>query len=49
MAISLIVCIIGGLVYLLCAGGSSEKFLSVVAQLGKWSFIVGLAAFLFGK
>lgn len=46
MTIALIICIIGGLVYVAVNG--SETF-NRVAELGKWAFIVALAAWFLGK
>ena len=41
---SLIICVIGALVYLF-----GDKIYAGIAELGKWAFIVGLAAYLFVK
>lgn len=45
--LSLIICIAGGLIYVLTKPDPPIK--ARIGELGKWSFIIGLAMFLFGK
>jgi hypothetical protein len=48
MAISLMVALFGGLLYL-CLPLDGAPLLTRVAELGKWAFILGLGTFLLGK
>lgn len=47
--LSLIVCIVGGFLYIALAHPEQHWAFVALRELCKWAFIIGLAAFLWGK
>ena len=52
MTTALMVCIVGGIFFLVAEDAQSDiagRLLNRLGELGKWAFIIGLAAWFLGK